>query len=103
MITVENLSYQVGGKEILKNISFSVEEGSMTCIVGPNGVGKTTLLRVMMEELSPSEGYLKIGHNVFRASIPFFIKEHRSNISRETPMPRKSPSWCSRDSAWSVN
>ena len=32
--------------------------------LGPNGVGKTTLLRILMEELSPTEGYLKIGHNV---------------------------------------
>lgn len=39
MITVKNLSYQIGEKEILKNLSFSVEEGSMTCIVGPNGCG----------------------------------------------------------------
>ena len=44
MITVKNLSYQIGEKEILKNLSFSVEEGSMTCIVGPNGCGKSTLL-----------------------------------------------------------
>lgn len=44
MITVKNLSYQIGEKEILKNLSFSVEEGSMTCIIGPNGCGKSTLL-----------------------------------------------------------
>ena len=63
MITVENLSYQVGGKEILGNISFSVEEGSMTCIVGPNGCGKSTLLSHLSRRL-PSK------HTVFYKGTP---------------------------------
>lgn len=44
MIEIKDLSYTIGKKEILKNISFIVNKGSMTCIVGPNGCGKSTLL-----------------------------------------------------------
>lgn len=44
MIEIKDLSYTIGKKEILKNISFTVNKGSMTCIVGPNGCGKSTLL-----------------------------------------------------------
>lgn len=44
MIEIKNLNYNVGDKKILKNISLHIEEGSMTCIIGPNGCGKTTLL-----------------------------------------------------------
>ena len=44
MLEVRNLSYLIGNKEILHNLSFQVEKGSMTCIVGPNGCGKSTLL-----------------------------------------------------------
>lgn len=39
MIEIKDLSYTIGKKEILKNISFTVNKGSMTCIVGPNGCG----------------------------------------------------------------
>ena len=44
MIEIKDLSYTIGKKEILKNISFTVNKGGMTCIVGPNGGGKSTLL-----------------------------------------------------------
>ncbi len=44
MIEIKDLFYTIGKKEILKNISFTVNKGSMTCIVGPNGCGKSTLL-----------------------------------------------------------
>ncbi len=33
-------------------------------MVGPNGIGKTTLMRILMGELEPSEGYIKLGHNI---------------------------------------
>ena len=54
ILEVKNLSYHVGSKAILRDISFSVEEGSMTCIVGPNGCGKSTLLSHISRKL-PSE------------------------------------------------
>lgn len=44
MLEIRHLSYKAGNKEILHDLSFTVEEGSMTCIVGPNGCGKSTLL-----------------------------------------------------------
>lgn len=51
-------------RELFEHVNFDIKRGERICIVGPNGVGKTTLLRIMMEELTPNEGYLKIGHNV---------------------------------------
>ena len=64
----ENLAKSFGfgasRKDLFANVNFDIKRGERICIVGPNGVGKTTLLRILMEELSPSDGYLKIGHNV---------------------------------------
>ncbi len=64
----ENLSKVFGigptKKQLFKNVNFDIKRGERICIVGPNGVGKTTLLKIIMENLSPSEGYIKIGHNV---------------------------------------
>ena len=51
-------------RELFQNLDLDIKRGERICIVGPNGVGKTTLLRVLLGELEPSAGYLKIGHNV---------------------------------------
>jgi len=64
----ENLAKSFGfgaqRKNLFSHVSFDIKRGERICIVGPNGVGKTTLLRILMEEISPTEGFLKIGHNV---------------------------------------
>ena len=47
MILVSNLNFCVDGKEILKDINLKIQEGKIFGIIGPNGVGKTTLLRCL--------------------------------------------------------
>ena len=51
-------------KQLFNNVDFDIKRGERICIVGPNGVGKTTLLKIMMQTLEPDGGHLKIGHNV---------------------------------------
>ncbi len=48
MFKIENLSVSLGGKEILKDISFSVKAHTLTCIIGKNGSGKSTLLSALV-------------------------------------------------------
>ena len=64
----ENLAKSFGigteRRDLFSHVNFDIKRGERICIVGPNGIGKTTLLRIMMEELTPSEGFLKIGYNV---------------------------------------
>ena len=47
MITVEGLSYHYDTAEVLHDVSLSVDEGEILCLLGPSGCGKTTLLRVI--------------------------------------------------------
>lgn len=64
----EDLSMSFGHgqnkKNLFTDVEFDIKRGERICIVGPNGVGKTTLLKILMQDLEPDEGYLKIGHNV---------------------------------------
>ena len=60
VLTVENLSKNYGNIKALKNVSFSVPEGSVFGILGPNGSGKTTLLGTITDILKPSSGNYKL-------------------------------------------
>ncbi len=68
VIIAENLEKGFGRgaerRELFRGVNLNIKRGERICILGPNGIGKTTLLRVILGELSPDAGYLKIGHNV---------------------------------------
>lgn len=56
ILSSEHLSYQIEGKEILKDISLTFPEGKRTAIIGPNGAGKSTLLRLLAGLARPASG-----------------------------------------------
>lgn len=56
MIDLKRLSYEASGREILHNVSFSINRGDKIGLVGPNGIGKTTLLRLIDGSLEPTSG-----------------------------------------------
>lgn len=57
----ENVSFNYRERPILAGISLSVTEGSCTALIGPNGVGKTTLLRLASGALAPTMGEITLG------------------------------------------
>lgn len=59
MLNVEHVSCGYGGEPVVKDVSFRVEEGGRLCILGPNGCGKTTLLRAVMGIL-PCSGIVSV-------------------------------------------
>ena len=54
MPELRNVDFSYGEKSILKNFSFSVNEGETTAVLGPSGFGKTTLLELFAEFLKPN-------------------------------------------------
>ena len=68
VILAEGLSKSFGygpeRKELFRNVDLDIKRGERICIVGPNGVGKTTLLKILLDQLEPDSGRIKIGYNV---------------------------------------
>ncbi len=56
MIRIENLSKSFGSKEVLKNVNLVINRGEIFALIGPSGVGKTTLLRILNFLETPSDG-----------------------------------------------
>jgi ABC-2 type transport system ATP-binding protein len=68
IISIENLSFNYGRKEVLRDISFSVKRGAFFCLLGPNGAGKTTIVRLLTGQLRPQQGSIRmLGYNVAQA------------------------------------
>lgn len=59
MLEIENVSAAYGAVQILRDVSFKVEEKEIVSIIGPNGAGKTTLVKTIMGYLKPQAGSIK--------------------------------------------
>lgn len=61
MITVKDLSYSLGGKDILQDINLKIPKGEITALVGPNGAGKSTLLSLIARLDALQSGIVTVG------------------------------------------
>ena len=69
VIEAKNLSQQYNGKDVIKNFSLRVMRGDRIGLIGPNGVGKTTLLNLLLGKIPPQQGTVTIGT---RLEIAYF-------------------------------
>lgn len=59
-ISIENISFSYGGPKILENIELHIASGEFLALVGPNGGGKSTLLKLILGLLKPQQGRVRI-------------------------------------------
>jgi ATP-binding cassette, subfamily F, member 3 len=64
VVEVAGLSKSYGPKQVLNDVSFTIDRGDRIALVGVNGAGKSTLVRLLSGEDAPTSGILKLGHNV---------------------------------------
>jgi ATP-binding cassette subfamily F protein uup len=64
VIDAENVSYAYGDRPILTGFSTTIMRGDKVGIIGPNGVGKTTLLKILLGTLPPDSGSVRLGTNL---------------------------------------
>ncbi len=60
VVEVDNLWFAYPATPVLENVTFSISRGDFACVVGPNGGGKTTLLRLILGLLSPTRGRIRV-------------------------------------------
>ena len=72
-VTVEHMAKGFDDKPLFKDFSFTVEAGERVAIIGPNGIGKTTLLRTLVGELTPDAGTVKWTD---AAELGYYAQDH---------------------------
>jgi len=73
VLSLQNLSKSYGEKALYKNIDLSILRGEKLAVLGPNGYGKTTLLRIASGEIKATHGSVSLGHNV---EMSYYAQHH---------------------------
>lgn len=82
MLETRNVSYRVGTKSLVEDVSLHVEEGRICALLGPNGAGKSTLVKLMSGQLSADSGDITIGgRSIKEYDIPVLAR-HRAVLSQ---------------------
>ncbi|OOF41186.1 ABC transporter ATP-binding protein [Rodentibacter rarus] len=76
---MENVSYEVAGKQLLKDFSTTILRGDKIALVGPNGCGKTTFIKLLLGEIQPTAGKIRTGTKL---DIAYF-DQYRADLDPE--------------------
>jgi len=75
VLNIKKLSMGFGQKKLFDNLDFLVKRGDRLLIIGPNGCGKSTLIKLMMKKLSPVSGRIEEGYNV---EVGYYDQENQN-------------------------
>lgn len=70
MLKISNLNVYYGESHILRNVDMNVSPGQMVCLIGRNGVGKTTMLKTIMGLLKPRSGTINFAGELINSKLP---------------------------------
>ena len=71
MIQLNNVSKEIRGQKILSNITYKFEKGMIYGLYGPNGSGKTMILRMLAGLIHPTEGTVEMGQKILHKDVSF--------------------------------
>lgn len=87
MIEFQNVSAGYGGKAVVRRISFTAPKGKVTSLIGPNGQGKTTLLRTAGGLLAPQEGQVILNGR----PVDSYRRRELARLAAMLPQVRETP------------
>ena len=79
VLHAENLAMAYPNTPLFENVSFDIYKEERIGLIGPNGIGKTTLFKILLNQLEATQGEFKIGHHV----MPGYYDQDQSNLSPE--------------------
>jgi len=79
-LEVEGLAQGYDGPPLFSGLDLAIEVGERVAIIGPNGIGKSTLLRTLVGEMKPRDGTVKWSEN---ASIGYFAQDHAADFAMD--------------------
>ena len=82
-LEVEGLSQSFDEGPLFTNVKLNIEVGERIAIIGPNGIGKTTLLRCLVDDLEADSGEIKWSEN---SVIGYFAQDHAGDFAEETSL-----------------
>jgi ATPase subunit of ABC transporter with duplicated ATPase domains len=91
VVSIEGLSKSYGEKRVLHDVSLVVRRGERVAIIGPNGLGKSTLLRIAASRLAADGGEVRWGHETH---VGYFPQDHREVL--------EDPQSTALDTLWSI-
>jgi ATPase subunit of ABC transporter with duplicated ATPase domains len=82
-LEAENLSKGYGDTPLFRRLSLTVAVGERVAVIGPNGIGKSTLLRTLVGELKPDTGRVKMSES---ASVGYFAQDHAIDFADDASL-----------------
>lgn len=83
-LTATSVSYRVGNRQILRDVSLDVAPGEVLALIGPNGAGKSTLLSLLAGDAAPSSGQITLGGRPLADYRPVELARTRAMLLQQT-------------------
>lgn len=80
-LQLKEISKSFGEKSVIKKTSLKLQRGERLAVIGPNGIGKSTLLKIIVGQLTPDQGEMILGHE---SQIGYFPQDHHEQIPKNT-------------------
>ena len=78
VLEAEGISKAYGDNEVLNDVSLRVMRGDRLAVIGPNGIGKSTLLKILTDRLEPDAGVVEWGHEPY---VGYFAQDHHELLA----------------------